>query len=91
MPRKIRTSSAFERDLKRVLKQGKDDAKLKPIIIALFKGETLPEKFKDHALIGEWKNRRECHIESDWLLIYQLKEDEVYLERTGSHAALFGK
>ena len=91
MPRNLRTSSVFERDLKRVIKQGKGDHKLKTVVDILFAGVSLPGKNKDHALIGKWNGCRECHIEPDWLLIYEANEEELFLHRTGSHAELFGK
>jgi mRNA interferase YafQ len=50
----------------------------------------LDERFRDHALIGDWKGFRECHIQPDWLLIYRIEGDELQLARTGSHAQLFG-
>ena len=49
----------------------------------------LDEKYRDHALVGNWQDCRECHIKPDWLLIYQLKENELILVRTGSHSDLF--
>lgn len=47
------------------------------------------KKYRDHALIGNWQDCRECRIKPDWLLIYQLKENELVLVRTGSHSDLF--
>ena len=49
------------------------------------------KKYRDHPLTGNWKGHRDCHIESDWLLIYRITADDLYLERTGSHAELFRK
>ena len=66
---------------------------LREVITVLAMGETLPEKNKDHALTGNWIGHRECHILSNWLLVYRL-EDEVLvltLTRTGTHSDLFGK
>lgn len=59
------------------------------IVDCLAKDESLPEKFRDHALIGEWKGYRECHIKPDWLLIYRKTDTELILVRTGSHSELF--
>lgn len=84
-------SSKFKRDLDRVEKQGKDSEKLKVIIAVLMESGQLPNINRDHALTGDWKNHRECHIAPDWLLIYKLSEDSLYLARTGSHSELFGK
>jgi len=82
----------FERDLKR-LRHGEYDLKdLKMVLSMLIGGERLPQKFKNHQLIGAWKGRQECHIRPDWLLIYKidLKNNLIIFERTGSHSDLFG-
>ena len=64
---------------------------LKEVITLLAMGETLPEKYKDHALTGNWSEHRECHIQPDWLLIYRIQDDVLVLtlSRTGSHSDLF--
>ena len=64
---------------------------LKSVITMLANGETLPEQFSDHMLIGNYKGKRECHLEPDWLLIYEFdgKELILWLARTGSHSDLF--
>ncbi|MDO9230417.1 MAG: type II toxin-antitoxin system YafQ family toxin [Syntrophales bacterium] len=49
----------------------------------------LDRKFRDHDLIGNFKDRRECHVEPDWLLIYRTEESAIIFERTGTHADLF--
>jgi mRNA interferase YafQ len=79
----------FEKDLHRAKRRGKDTAKLKTIIGLILAEETLPPRLRDHALIGNYAGRRECHIEPDWLLIYKLDNDSVVFERTGTHADLF--
>lgn len=81
----------FERDTNRMKKRGKNIEKLKIIIRSLVVEELLDDIHRDHKLIGNWKGRRECHIESDWLLIYLVESDRVVFERTGSHADLFQK
>ena len=60
------------------------------VIDALAAGEPLAEHYRDHLLIGDYADFRECHISPDWLLIYQATETELILVRTGSHSALFG-
>ena len=90
MPRDLRTASSFERDVKRIIKQGRDISKIKAVVDLLIDGAVLPVKNRDHVLIGEWKGCRECHVEPNWLLIYEVSEEEVFLHRTGSHAELFG-
>ncbi|MFN3983072.1 MAG: type II toxin-antitoxin system YafQ family toxin [Caldilinea sp.] len=79
----------FERDLKRMLKRGKDPEKLKLVMTTLINEEPLPPRHRDHALIGNYRDRRECHVEPDWLLIYKTQADEIIFERTGSHSDLF--
>ncbi len=67
----------------------KDVKKLKAVIDTLCAGNDLETKYRDHKLVGNYKNARECHIESDWLLIYESSEHIVKLRRTGSHTELF--
>jgi mRNA interferase YafQ len=81
----------FERDAKRMKKRGKNIEKLKIIIRSLVAEESLDEIHRDHKLIGNWKGRRECHIESDWLLIYLVESGRIVFERTGTHSDLFQK
>ena len=79
----------FERDLKKVRKRGKNLDKLKIIVRTLLAEEALDPIHRDHKLIGNWQGRRECHIESDWLLIYKNEIDRIIFERTGTHSDLF--
>lgn len=81
----------FERDLKRMLKRGKKKEKIKEVIKLLLGQRKLSQSYRDHKLIGNYKERRECHIEPDWLLIYKLRKKEIIFERTGSHSDLFNK
>ncbi|MDZ7375775.1 MAG: type II toxin-antitoxin system YafQ family toxin [candidate division KSB1 bacterium] len=85
----INYTSQFKRDYKKIKKQNKDLAKLRTVIEILAAGNELDPKYKDHPLFGEWKGYRDCHIESDWLLIYKRTSDTLTLERTGSHSDLF--
>lgn len=87
----IRPTTRFQKDLKRIEKRGYNISYLTEIIKKLANGETLPEKNKDHSLLGEYSGCRECHITPDWLLIYEITEDELilYLTRTGTHSDLF--
>ena len=88
--RSIRRDTQFKRDVKRIIKQGKDTNELKKIIRLLVKAEKLPPESKDHQLKGTLKDCRECHIEPDWLLINRIEGSELCLARTGSHSDLFG-
>lgn len=84
-------TNQFKKDFKMAQKRGCDIESLKEIIEKLSKGEKLPENNHDHPLYGNYKGCRECHIKPDWLLVYQIFDDELvlYLIRTGSHSDLF--
>ena len=79
----------FEKDWKRQHKRGKTKEKLLLVLNMLINKTSLPQKNRDHKLIGNYAGRRECHVESDWLLIYKLTKSEIIFERTGSHSDLF--
>ena len=85
------TTSRFEKDLKKCLKQGKKAKKIALIMEHLLAGKSLPKKYKDHMLKGNFSHCRECHIEPDWLLIYNINKSEktIIFQRTGSHSDLF--
>ncbi|MGL5034328.1 MAG: type II toxin-antitoxin system YafQ family toxin [Microcystaceae cyanobacterium] len=79
----------FNKDIKRLQKCGKDMEKLKIIIKKLTEEQTLDPKYKDHALIVNWKDHLDCHIEPDWLMIYKITETNIIFVRSGSHSDLF--
>jgi len=79
----------FEKDLKHMLRQGREPQRIKVVVSKLIAGQPLEQQYLDHPLIGRYKGRRECHIESDWLLIYVLSGDRIIFERTGTHADFF--
>ena len=81
----------FEKDVKRMQRRGKNLEKIKIIICPLIAEDNLDPLHGDHKLLGNWQGRRECHIESDWLLIYKIEEGRVVFERTGTHSDLFRK
>ncbi|MCL2564412.1 MAG: type II toxin-antitoxin system YafQ family toxin [Defluviitaleaceae bacterium] len=87
----VKPTTRFQKDLKRVEKRGYDLSLLTEVLAILKKGEQLPEKYKDHALKGDYIDCRECHITPDWLLVYRKKDDTLYLylTRTGTHSDLF--
>ncbi len=89
MTRAIRRTSQFKRDAKLQLRRGRNLALLKEVITLLSKGKSMEARYRDHPLIGGYQDTRECHIEPDWLLIYELSEEELILIRTGTHADLF--
>lgn len=87
--RKISPTKKFDRDLKKAIKRKKDLSKLKKVVDTLARDGRLPTIYKPHPLIGDWVPCWDCHVESDWLLIYQVTETHVYLFRTGTHSDLF--
>lgn len=87
----VKFTSAYKKSYKRLKKRGADLALLDNVIDALRREEPLPEKYRDHALKGNFQGFRECHIQPDWLLIY-LIENEILtltLVDTGTHSDLF--
>ena len=82
--------SAYKKDLKCVARRGYNLTLLADVLNLLALGTPLPPARRDHALGGEWKGWRECHIQPDWLVIYKSTDDEILLARTGTHADLFG-
>ena len=90
---KIIWTNQFKKDYKRAIRRKKTIHLLDDIIRTLSRGDTLPEKHKDHALSGRWIGYRECHIQPDWLLVYYIENDILVLTlvRTGTHSDLFGK
>ena len=88
---KIVQTGTFKKDLKKAIKRGYDIKLLGDVVDALAAGEQLARKYKDHNLTGNYQGCRECHITPDWLLIYEISNDELilYLTRTGSHSDLF--
>ena len=82
----------MKKDTKLMQKRGKDLTKLVTVLDLLASGVPLPPKYKDHQLTGNLHDFRECHIEPDWLLMYQIFDNELILSATatGSHSDLFG-
>lgn len=87
--RDIQASKQFKKDLKRVKKQGRNLRELDDVVETLQRDQPLAEKYRDHALTGNYAGSRECHIRPDWLLIYRKLKNILRLERTGSHSELF--
>jgi mRNA interferase YafQ len=87
----IKPTNKFQKDLKKMQKRGYDIGLITEVIKKIAAGEKLPEKNKDHLLIGNYVNCRECHITPDWLLIYEIVDNDLilYLTRTGTHSDLF--
>ncbi len=88
--RQVVQTSQFKQDLKKVKRSNRYKIEdLLEVVALLANDKPLAEKHKDHSLTGNWQAHRECHIKSDWLLIYQVVEDKLVLVRTGSHSELF--
>ena len=87
-----KTTKQFEGDYRLMVKRGKDIQKLKTIMRQLVNQQTLESKYHDHALRGNLRGHRDCHLEPDWILMYRIDKDleEITFVRTGSHADLFG-
>ena len=88
---KVIQSNSFKKERKKMLKQHKDIFKLKVVVDMLANGKMLPTKYRDHNLTGNFIGCRECHIESDWLLVYKVDKNqlELILLHTSSHSNLF--
>lgn len=87
---KLNLTSQFKRDLKLCKKRNYNIDLLNAVVNTLRIPAALPPKNRDHALKGNYTGRRECHISPGWLLIYRISENELYLDRTGTHTDLFG-
>lgn len=87
--RRIREHAQFAVDLRRQRRRGKDIEELIAAVELLAETGSLPEAYSPHPLSGDWKGVLECHIEPDWLPIYQATSDEITLIRTGTHRDLF--
>lgn len=90
---KIEFTGQFKKDYKLAVKRGCNPAELQKVITLLASEQSLPEKYKDHALTNskDYKDMRECHIEPDWLLVYKVYDEMLILRliRTDSHSDLF--
>lgn len=91
MKYEVKLTSQFKRDLKLARKQGKDIDKLFDVISTIAEGKKLDEKYRDHNLSGDYAGCRECHVEPDWLLIYEVMDQVLVLMlyRVGTHSELF--
>ena len=91
MRMELRKTRQFEKDVKRMAKRGVPLRELEMVIDLLLEQIPLPEKYRDHPLIGDYTGFRECHVRPDWLLIYTIQADLLVLTcmRTGTHSDLF--
>jgi mRNA interferase YafQ len=86
---RIRRTSQFKKDAKRMLERGKDLDKLVFVVQELSAERELPARYRDHLLKGRHRDKRDCHIEPDWILLYAVQGNELVLYRTGTHPDLF--
>ena len=91
---KLEFTGRFKKDYKTMIKGGVNPKKLEELLVLLCNEQALPESYRDHNLVNSrnYKDMRECHIEPDWLLVYQIVNDTLILKliRTGTHSDLFG-
>ena len=85
-------AKSFTRDLKRVVRRGRDPHKIAKVIDLLCAQKPLPPSLRDHALKGKWIGHRDCHVEPDLVMVYRIVQDRLLLicVHLGSHADLFG-
>ena len=91
MKYEVKFTNQFKKDIKLAKKQNKDLNKLFDVVNILAEGGILEAKYRDHDLSGEYKGTRECHVEPDWLLVYEIQNDVLVLMlyRLGTHSELF--
>ncbi len=85
----IESTNQFKKDYKLAQKRGKNMGLLDMLIRKIASEEKLNQRYRDHALTGNWHSHRELHIENDWLLVYRLTNSSVVFVRTGTHSDLF--
>jgi mRNA interferase YafQ len=88
--RTVYTANQFKKDFKLAERRGKDMQKMQAIVDLIAAETALPVRCRPHKLSGQYEDQWECHIESDWLLIWDIRENEVWLNRLGTHSDLFG-
>lgn len=91
MKLKVQFYTQFKRDVKLAKKRNLDMSLLKNVVDKLSEGKKLEAKYRDHMLTGDYAGYRECHLQSDWLLVYKIVNDTLtlVLARTGTHSDLF--
>lgn len=87
----VKYTSRFKKDYKRLMKRGYDMDRLLDVVDMLREGGELPAQYKDHPLHGDYEGHRDCHIDSDWVLIYFKNATTLVLSltRTGTHSDVF--
>lgn len=90
MKYKVYKTTGFKKSLRKMLRRGKDIDKLEAVVQMLSNDTPLPQKYRDHALTGNFVGFRDCHIENDWVLIYKIQNDILILTLadTSTHSDL---
>lgn len=90
---KLRITGECKQNLKRCKRRGLPMDELWTVVGKLLNGETLEEKYRAHILTGDRKGQWECHIQPNWLLVWEQRDMELILVmlNTGTHADLFDK
>ena len=88
--RNLHTARSYRQDERRVRRRGKDMSKLDAIVAQLLAGEPLDPRLRPHILVGNMAGCWECHIDPDWLLVWEDDGAAIILMHTGSHADIFG-
>ena len=89
---KVKLSRQYPRDVQRLRESGRDTAELARLVGLLVQERPLPPIYKDHQLKGDLHNWRDAHVpdgKDDWVLIYRVSGQRLYLMRTGTHAEVF--
>ncbi|WP_337177009.1 type II toxin-antitoxin system YafQ family toxin [Paludisphaera sp.] len=81
----------FKRDVEKARRSGRDMSKLTAIMAAIVDREPLDAARRNHPLRGEWKGCHDCHVEGDWVLIYEVDGGKATFHRTGTHSEIFGR
>jgi mRNA interferase YafQ len=84
-------TGSFKRDSKLLEKRRKDLHKLRDVMAMIINEQPLPPERRNHPLHGDWNGSLECHIQGDWVLIYEIDPNarKVTFQRTGTHSDLF--
>ncbi|MDR2974840.1 MAG: type II toxin-antitoxin system YafQ family toxin [Propionibacteriaceae bacterium] len=85
----FRPTRQFDKDMKTVSKRHLNIDLLEEVVQRLAGGQKLPDRYRDHLLVGKYRGDRECHIQPDWLFVYHIEGQDLIGTRTGSHADLF--
>ena len=89
--RNLQRTAQFRRDYRQAFRRGKDISLLDQVVDRLLVGEELEPRYRVHRLVGNWYPAWECHIEPDWLLVWEDDGETITLRRAGTHSDIFGR